>query len=35
MLFMDEGVIVQEGDPRAMFDRPEHPRLRKFLSRIL
>ena len=35
MLFMDEGVIVQEGDPRAMFDRPENPRLRKFLSRIL
>jgi ABC-type polar amino acid transport system ATPase subunit len=35
MLFMDEGVIVQEGDPRAMFDRPENPRLRRFLSRIL
>ena len=35
MLFMDEGVIVQEGDPRAMFDRPEHERLRRFLSRIL
>jgi len=35
MLFMDEGVIVQKGDPRAMFDRPEHERLRRFLSRIL
>ena len=35
MLFMDEGEIVLKGDPRAMFDRPEHPRLRQFLSRIL
>ena len=35
MAFMDEGVIVQEGDPRAMFDRPENPRLRRFLSRVL
>jgi polar amino acid transport system ATP-binding protein len=35
MIFMDEGRIVMEGDPRAMFDRPENERLRKFLSRIL
>jgi ABC-type polar amino acid transport system ATPase subunit len=35
MLFIDEGAVVQEGDPRAMFDRPEHPRLRQFLNRIL
>ena len=35
MLFMDEGQIVLRGDPRAMFDRPGHPRLRQFLSRIL
>jgi polar amino acid transport system ATP-binding protein len=35
MIFMDEGRIVLEGDPRAMFDRPENERLRKFLSRIL
>jgi ABC-type polar amino acid transport system ATPase subunit len=35
MIFMDEGRIVLEGDPRAMFDRPENARLRTFLSRIL
>ena len=35
MIFMDEGRIVQQGDPRAMFDRPPNERLRKFLSRIL
>ncbi|MGH2692873.1 MAG: amino acid ABC transporter ATP-binding protein [Actinomycetota bacterium] len=35
MIFMDEGRIVMKGDPRAMFDRPENERLRRFLSRIL
>jgi ABC-type polar amino acid transport system ATPase subunit len=35
MLFMDEGEVVVEGDPRAMFDRPQNDRLRRFLSRIL
>jgi ABC-type polar amino acid transport system ATPase subunit len=35
MLFMDEGRILLEGDPRAMFDRPPNDRLRQFLSRIL
>ncbi len=35
MIFMDEGEVVIEGDPRAMFDRPPNERLRRFLSRIL
>jgi ABC-type polar amino acid transport system ATPase subunit len=35
MVFMDEGAIVAEGDPRAMFDKPENDRLRQFLNRIL
>ena len=35
MVFMDEGAIVDEGDPRAMFDKPGNPRLRQFLNRIL
>jgi polar amino acid transport system ATP-binding protein len=35
MLFMDEGRIVLQGDPRVMFDKPPHPRLRQFLHRIL
>ena len=35
MLFMDEGRFVEEGEPRAMFDDPQHPRTREFLSQIL
>jgi ABC-type polar amino acid transport system ATPase subunit len=35
MIFLDEGRIEADGDPRRMFDRPEHPRLRQFLRRIL
>jgi ABC-type polar amino acid transport system ATPase subunit len=35
MLFMDEGVIVEEGDPTSMFDQPRSDRLKQFLSRIL
>lgn len=35
MIFIDEGAIVEEGEPRAMFAAPEHPRTRAFLSKIL
>ena len=35
MIFIDEGEIVEEGDPRAIFDRPTQARTRAFLSRIL
>jgi ABC-type polar amino acid transport system ATPase subunit len=35
MLFTDGGLIEVDGDPRELFDNPEHPRLRQFLSRIL
>jgi polar amino acid transport system ATP-binding protein len=35
LLFTDGGEIVVEGNPRELFDNPEHPRLRQFLSRIL
>ncbi|HKX25128.1 MAG TPA: amino acid ABC transporter ATP-binding protein [Actinomycetota bacterium] len=35
MLFMDEGQILVDGDPRRMFDHPEQPRMRQFLHRIL
>jgi polar amino acid transport system ATP-binding protein len=35
MLFMDEGVVLEEGKPREMFERPEHPRTQSFLARIL
>lgn len=32
VLFMDEGVIAEEGDPRTMFATPKTERLRTFLS---
>jgi polar amino acid transport system ATP-binding protein len=33
--FMDKGVIVEEGQPEAIFDNPESPRLKQFLSQVL
>ncbi|HEX6354028.1 amino acid ABC transporter ATP-binding protein [Actinophytocola sp.] len=33
--FMDRGVIVEEGSPEAIFDNPESPRLKQFLSQVL
>ena len=35
ILFMDEGKIVEQGTPAAVFDNPQHPRLREFLSKFL
>jgi glutamine transport system ATP-binding protein len=35
MLFMDEGEIVEEGAPRAMFDAPQQERTKRFLSKVL
>jgi ABC-type polar amino acid transport system ATPase subunit len=35
MLFMDEGRILEEGEPREMFRDPRHDRTRQFLSRVL
>jgi polar amino acid transport system ATP-binding protein len=35
MIFIDDGVIVEEGDPRSMFGDPRHERTKLFLSRIL
>ena len=35
VLFMDEGVIKEQGSPSAVFDNPQHPRLRDFLSKVL
>jgi len=32
---MDEGQIVEEGRPEAIFSRPEHERTQSFLARIL
>jgi ABC-type polar amino acid transport system ATPase subunit len=35
MVFMDGGVIVEEGDPREMFANPKAERLKQFFSQIL
>ena len=35
MLFMDGGVIVEEGDPREVFSNPRSDRLKQFFSKIL
>ncbi|MBF6190219.1 amino acid ABC transporter ATP-binding protein [Nocardia sp. CDC186] len=34
VVFLDEGVIVEQGPPSAVLDHPEHPRTRAFLSRV-
>lgn len=35
IVFMDEGVIVEQGTPEKFFTAPEHQRTRDFISRIL
>ena len=35
ILFMDEGKIVEQGTPSDVFDNPQHPRLKEFLSKVL
>ncbi len=34
VLFMDEGAIVEEGPPAAIFERPAHERTRAFIGQI-
>ncbi len=35
MVFMDEGVVIEEGEPEHFFTNPTHPRTKLFLSKIL
>ena len=35
VLFMDGGVICEQGSPKELFDNPQHPRTRDFLSKVL
>jgi general L-amino acid transport system ATP-binding protein len=35
MVFIDEGVIVEEGPPKQIFEAPQHERTKRFLSQIL
>ena len=35
VVFMDDGVILEEGEPNALFASPQNPRTKEFLSKIL
>ena len=35
VLFMDEGIIKEEGTPEQVFDNPKDERLKEFLSKVL
>jgi polar amino acid transport system ATP-binding protein len=35
LVFMDGGVIVEEGDPKAVLSDPQHQRTKSFLSKVL
>ena len=35
VLFMDGGKILEQNEPQAFFDRPQHPRTQLFLSKVL
>jgi len=34
VVFMDGGVVVEQGDPKSVIDNPQHPRTKSFLRRI-
>ena len=35
VLFMDEGIIAEQNNPKDFFENPQHPRLKEFLSKVL
>ena len=35
VIFMDEGYVVEEGEPNEFFSSPKMPRTKEFLSRFL
>jgi len=35
VIFIDDGVIVEQGTPDAVLDHPHHPRTQNFLSKVL
>lgn len=35
VIFVDDGVIVEEGTPKEVFENPKNPRTREFFSKIL
>ncbi|GAB2608878.1 amino acid ABC transporter ATP-binding protein [Pseudactinotalea suaedae] len=35
LIFMDDGLVVEEGDPREVLANPQEPRTQAFLSKVL
>ncbi|HIU20020.1 MAG TPA: amino acid ABC transporter ATP-binding protein [Candidatus Limiplasma stercoravium] len=35
VLFMDEGLVLEEGTPKEIFENPQNPRTRDFLRKVL
>jgi len=35
VLFMDEGLIVEQNDPETFFTNPQSPRLQDFLAKVV
>jgi len=35
VIFIDEGLVVEEGTPADLFDRPQEERTKRFLSKVL
>jgi polar amino acid transport system ATP-binding protein len=34
VVFMDHGIVLEEGPPAKLFNQPDHPRIREFLASI-
>ena len=35
VIFMDDGVVLEEGDPKKIFNNPSNDRTKQFLSRVI
>ncbi|MBQ8975237.1 MAG: amino acid ABC transporter ATP-binding protein, partial [Oscillospiraceae bacterium] len=35
VMFMDDGVIAEQNEPKEFFSNPQNPRLKEFLSKVL
>jgi len=35
LIFMDDGLVVEDGDPREVLANPQEPRTQAFLSKVL
>jgi polar amino acid transport system ATP-binding protein len=35
VISMDDGKVLEDGTPKAIFDSPQHPRLKDFLGKVL